>query len=197
MLMVAPKLNPEAKAASSESNIKRDEKLMATQSQIAAVLAALGKALTQLLEVQNKEDGNLLLIELISDAVRLLADLHCQKTETRRALLNLNFNKEVAVVLKETPADTWLFGENLSDRIKSAKAMERSSQDLKSRKVTQKKSYYSPINSKSPPKRQNMRRLGGQWNKHQKQPNQSQRVQRYQNNSRYQKQSKERREHLR
>nr|CAI5865099.1 unnamed protein product [Callosobruchus analis] len=133
MLMVAPKFNPEAKPASSESNIKRDEELMVTQSQIAAVLAGLGKTLTQLLEVQNKEDCNLLVIELISDAARLLADLHCQKTEKRRAPLNLTLNKEVAVVLKETPADTWLFGENLSERIKSAKVMERSSQDLQSK----------------------------------------------------------------
>ncbi|KAJ8974520.1 hypothetical protein NQ317_000323 [Molorchus minor] len=66
-----PKLNPEIKAAVSDSTIRRDKRHTEFQDQIGATLSALGKALTVLLG-----GSNLHLIELISDAGRIMADLH-------------------------------------------------------------------------------------------------------------------------
>nr|CAI5828092.1 unnamed protein product [Callosobruchus analis] len=53
-ILSAPKINPGAMIAAGDTALKRDKKLAYMQSQIGASLAALGKALTLLLE----EEGN-------------------------------------------------------------------------------------------------------------------------------------------
>ncbi|KAJ8910168.1 hypothetical protein NQ315_006016 [Exocentrus adspersus] len=129
-LMGIPKLNPEAKAASTEVSLKRNERLQEIQGQLGASLAALGKVLTKLLGVEGGADSNHSSIEGISDACRLIADLHHQESEVRRKLLLHIFNKDLKEVMTESKVDTWLFGINLGDRIRTAKAMDRSGQDL-------------------------------------------------------------------
>ncbi|KAB0796900.1 hypothetical protein PPYR_10961 [Photinus pyralis] len=173
ILLAPPKLNPEAKLASMESAIKRDERLQAVQRQIGASVAALGKLLTALLSAEEKEEGAYLeWIGLTGDACRLLTDLHCQQSEARKSLLNLNFRKELKDVILEARSDEFLFGKNLSDRIKEAKAMERSGLDLKQKKTPtlQRKPFsQNQGNYKSPPKRRPPPRLGGQTSFYQQQ----------------------------
>ncbi|XP_031327577.1 uncharacterized protein LOC116158864 [Photinus pyralis] len=97
--------------------------------------------------------------------LQLLTDLHCQQSEARKSLLNLNFRKELKDVILEARSDEFLFGKNLSDRIKEAKAMERSGLDLKQKKTStlQRKPFsQNQGNYKSPPKRRPPPRLGGQ-----------------------------------
>lgn len=82
--------------------------------------------------------GKLKIVELLSDIARLLCDTHWQHSETRRYRLTLDWK-----------VTRWLFGYNLEDRSKSAKAIQRSGEDLKQR--------YKPmvshktLNFKSPP----------------------------------------------
>ncbi|CAH0549561.1 unnamed protein product [Brassicogethes aeneus] len=134
VLMAAPKLNFEVKAAVNQSTLKRDERLGATQTQVGASLAALGKALSVLLNMD--EDTNLPLIEAISDAARLLADVHFQESESRRALVSLTLQKDLKDTLINAAYDGWLFGEDLAERVKTAKAIEKSGQELKGKEQT-------------------------------------------------------------
>ncbi|KAJ8914045.1 hypothetical protein NQ315_017564, partial [Exocentrus adspersus] len=82
-----PKLNPEIKAAINDITAKRDSKLQVFQAQLGADLGGLGKALLMLLNNQEAEGGAdvLLVIEALSDAARLLSNLHYEDSESQRA----------------------------------------------------------------------------------------------------------------
>ncbi|CAH0562876.1 unnamed protein product [Brassicogethes aeneus] len=95
----------EIKAAVNQSTLKRDESLGATQIQIGSSLAALGKALSVLLNMD--EETNLPLIEAISDAARLLADVHFQESESHRALVSLTLKKDLKDTLINAAYDGW------------------------------------------------------------------------------------------
>ncbi|KAJ8964125.1 hypothetical protein NQ314_005121 [Rhamnusium bicolor] len=135
--MQPPKLNPEVRAAANELALKRDMRLIKIQAQMGACMSALGRALTLLLK-EGKDEGeernNLPLMELIGDAVRLLADFHHEESEFRQNLVSLNLDKSLRDMLNNTSLDGWLFGDNLSDRLKTAKAIEKSGEELKTRK---------------------------------------------------------------
>lgn len=129
-----PIINPEVKIAISESVIRRYTRLMQTQQQIASSLSAIGLALTTMLD---KEEGekNRDYIELLSNAGRLLANVHFSESKSRRELIALNLNKELKETLVSTPISGLLFGNNLEDRIKTAKELEKSGQQLKPKKL--------------------------------------------------------------
>ncbi|VEN49584.1 unnamed protein product [Callosobruchus maculatus] len=97
MAVTPPIMNPEVKIACSESVMRRDERISQVQHQIAAGLSAIGLALTRMLNKQEVED-NKDDIRLLSDAGRLLANVHHSESRSRRELIALNLNKE----LKET-----------------------------------------------------------------------------------------------
>lgn len=70
-------------------------------------------------------------IEALSDAGRLLCDVHHTQSQTRRALVTINLNKEFKDTLEKSSIDTWLFGEDLNNKLVEAKALEKSSKELK------------------------------------------------------------------
>ncbi|KAI8441191.1 hypothetical protein MSG28_009422 [Choristoneura fumiferana] len=128
-LVDAPKLNPEAQAAAGENVIKRDKAIEAKQKQVSCALIAIGQALNKLCKApQGNED----IITLLSDSGRLLCDYHHAESSTRKQFLLTGLeNKTAREALKDTEVDQWLFGENLADKLKASKAIERSSKDLR------------------------------------------------------------------
>nr|CAH7741145.1 unnamed protein product [Callosobruchus chinensis] len=73
-LIKGPHLNPEVKTAISEAVYKRDQRLRTLQHQIGAGLTCIGTVLS--LVLQEEGGGNRRYIELLSDAGKLLADIH-------------------------------------------------------------------------------------------------------------------------
>ncbi|KAJ8942695.1 hypothetical protein NQ314_010019 [Rhamnusium bicolor] len=127
MKVGTPKLNKEIKAALTEAYISRDDRRVNIQNQIGASLSALEKALTILLGEEGSKDGTKCqMIELVSDAGRLLADIHHKNSETRRSLVTMKLNKKLKETLTDTSLDGWLFGDKLDERVKVAKAIEQS-----------------------------------------------------------------------
>lgn len=124
------KLNPEIVAAVSEATLKRDERLRDKQVQLGASIASIGKALSLVIKHATEGGGDTQLVELLGDAGRMLCDIHHGDTLARRTILANGLNKNVKEVAETAPIDTWLFGDNLAERIKAAKAIERSSKDL-------------------------------------------------------------------
>lgn len=94
----------------------RDARLSSYQIQIGAAASALGQLLTSLLQEQGA-DNWLQLIELASDAGRLLTDLHHEYSMSRRTLAMSNLDSKAKELLAKAPLDEWLFGEKISDRI--------------------------------------------------------------------------------
>ncbi|XP_060522519.1 uncharacterized protein LOC132699687 [Cylas formicarius] len=100
-----PKLNTVVKEATTEAVQTRDHRLSNLQAQIASCLSAIGLVVTDLLKAQK-----------LSDAGRLLSDIHNRETISRRNLVSMNLNKDLKKTLLDSPIDEWLFGQ-----LKSAK----------------------------------------------------------------------------
>lgn len=131
-----------------ETVVKRDERILAKQAKITACLSAVGKAFSDI--VANK-DEKLSTLELLSDVSRILADLQHGESTIRKSLILTNLNASLKNVLSATTADEWLFGKQLEEKLKSAKALENSRRELK---PTPKAQTSKPAkNSKPPPRR--------------------------------------------
>ncbi|XP_030761270.1 uncharacterized protein LOC115886315 [Sitophilus oryzae] len=150
----SPKLNPEVLAAINETAIKRDERLVKVQSQMGKSLAALGKALSMLISLEPQEGDQMIpIIEALSDGARLLADIHHEQSISRQNVVSFGLDKHLKEIVG-TAVDTWLFGENLGERIKNVKQIEKSGQELLKPKVLPlKKKTSDPKNSRAPPRR--------------------------------------------
>ncbi|KAB0803177.1 hypothetical protein PPYR_00147 [Photinus pyralis] len=156
----APKLNLVVKHAVTDSVEKRDFRLAKLQTQISSGLAAIGLALTQLINKEGDEFKPL--IEQLSDAGRLLADVHHRESVSRKELISLNLNRDWKDTVAETAIDSWLFGENLEENLKSAKNLKISSNQLKSVKTFPKKVIHRPaLNFKGPPQNRQAKGQGG------------------------------------
>nr|CAH7714150.1 unnamed protein product [Callosobruchus chinensis] len=150
-----PKLNAIVRQAINDSVVKRDERLTYKQTQIGVALSAIGSVISELLEKQEADGDNKSIIERLSDAGRLLSDLHRSESATRRDLASLNLNKEWRDTLSQSISDEWLFGEDLEGRIEQARTIQQSSDQLKPTKLAPRKvpSARSSLNPKSPLKK--------------------------------------------
>nr|CAI5858180.1 unnamed protein product [Callosobruchus analis] len=141
-------------------SILTDEKILIFQKQVGAGLFALGMGLIFILN-KNSESVNtesLALIDTLSDAAHLLADAFHEQSETRKALLGTNLNSHLKETLVESKIDKWLFVSDLSERVKAAVAVEKSSSVLRAK--NQKSTQKAPLNLRHPLSHQH--RLSGQ-----------------------------------
>nr|CAI5850807.1 unnamed protein product [Callosobruchus analis] len=136
-LLGPPQLNRVVNQAISESVNRRDERLASLQRQLGASLSAIGLVVSDMLkegEGSNKEH-----IEKLSDAGRLIADLHHAESTSRKELVSLNLNKDWKEVLGSSPTDQWLFGLDLEERLKLTKSLQESAKQLKATKIVNKR----------------------------------------------------------
>lgn len=126
-LLMAPTLNPEAKAALTSFNIKRDHALKDNQQQIGTALSALSQATELLISKETPEK----VLKPLSDACRLLCDYHNVQTKTRRNFVISAVKPELKDMLINTSRNEFLFGENLNEQIKTAKNIQKSGEGLK------------------------------------------------------------------
>nr|CAI5835700.1 unnamed protein product [Callosobruchus analis] len=99
------------------------------QKQIGAATSAIPILITHMLK---KEGGaNREYIEPLNDIGRVLYDVHYNESVSRRALLCLNLNKDFKEALKDSPIEKLLFGSNLVTTLKTAKELEKSTEQLK------------------------------------------------------------------
>lgn len=146
-LMAPPKINPEVKAAIHEGTLKRDDRFVAVQAMLGASLSALGQSITTLL-TDTPSEYKTKLLSTLGDAARLIAAAHAEQSQARRAILRNHLSKDVEVTLSEaTSAEGWLFGINLSERIQSAKALEKTTSQLKKLKEATTGKFKAPTST--------------------------------------------------
>lgn len=126
-LLVAPELNPEVKAALADPMIRRDFSLMAKQKQLSVAIAAINQAIELLIS----KESHAQIIKSVSDACRLLCDIHYDSTNTRRGFVLSSINADMKEAISEAKRDKYLFGENFSEKLKAAKSIKKSGTDLK------------------------------------------------------------------
>lgn len=132
-LLQAPKLNPEISAAITESTRNRDKKLVSCQQQLGAGVTAVNRAMDLLL---NKEFDKIKVIKHLSDACRILSDLHHRDSQTRIKLITPSLDKSFLNIIQDTCRDETLFGTKLSEKIKASKTVEKQGLQIKKTFVT-------------------------------------------------------------
>lgn len=127
--MKAPVLNPEIKSALSENIVKRDLYSEQKQNQMSSCISAIGKALNLALSPTNNIPQDI--IKTLSDAGRLLCDTHYRESLSRRFAIVNSLSKQKREIIKNTKIEDQLFGSNLSEHLKSSKAISISASELK------------------------------------------------------------------
>ncbi|KAI8420763.1 hypothetical protein MSG28_007977 [Choristoneura fumiferana] len=133
---IAPKLNSELVAALSETMIKRDKKFEYRQNLIGKILSCLGSLLT---DIMKGNLNSLKLIEGINDSAKILCNMYYYDNIVRKHLALSSLPGSVKQAIASAPTDTYLLGENLSERLKAAKAIERNGTLLQQSKQPAKK----------------------------------------------------------
>lgn len=173
---IPPILNPEVKAAVNDVALSRDLRLEKVQVQMGASLAALGKAVSLLVSSSSEgRDQQRPLLEAISDGAKLLADIHHNQSVSRQNVIATNLDRNLKTVTENAELDGWLFGKDLSERIRNAKQIEKSGEELRGKPTTVKKSFANAKNVRTPPRKPP---LGGP--QFQRKPSFNTRVNRYQ-----------------
>ncbi|CAG9761305.1 unnamed protein product [Ceutorhynchus assimilis] len=127
----SPAINLEIKKAVPSITIKKDKFLEITQAMLGHGISAIGKGLSSFLTDSNSLDAKNQLISRLSDGAKLLTDVHHNLSLNRRHLVTSSLNTSIKEVIQGTPVDGLLFGQNLAEKIKAAKEVERSVFKLK------------------------------------------------------------------
>ncbi|KAJ8909415.1 hypothetical protein NQ315_015134 [Exocentrus adspersus] len=130
-LLDAPILNLEVVSIMQEPATKRDAHLKEAQEITGLALVALGHAISSILNEDEEGVDRANLLENLADTGKLLAELHHIQSTSRRAFITPGLNKELRQVLADSKVEGLLFGNNLQERIREAKAMERTARKLK------------------------------------------------------------------
>ncbi|KAL4717307.1 hypothetical protein ACJJTC_017194 [Scirpophaga incertulas] len=123
--MKPPVLNPEIKSALSDINVKRDSYSEQKQYQMSSCLSAIGKALNLALTQIDISP------EIVKTLGWILCDTHYRELLSRRFAIVNSLSKHKRKVIKNTKIDEHLFGSNLSEHLKSSKAISMSAAELR------------------------------------------------------------------
>lgn len=147
----APMLNPAVKASIQEATVTRDNRIVERQKRISVCLTAIGNAISGVLKLEDSQRKEIL--SHLGTAGQLLTCIQRDEALVRKSLIQANLNTSLRGTLADSVTDQWLFGENLEEKLKAAKELERTSKDLKIAKVTTKPQQpKSTKNLKAPPR---------------------------------------------
>lgn len=127
-LLKAPKVNQEISAVLLESTRNRDKRLEKAQDHLGIGIAAITNLMSTLID---GEMGKTEIIKKLSEMGQVFLDLHNQNTITRRKLITYSLDKKFLNIVQGVKRDSFLFGENLGEKIKATKTAERSGLQIK------------------------------------------------------------------
>lgn len=126
----APTLNPEIMAAVNDGSKARDKKIESGQQQLGSGITAVSRALSLLL-TNDEKPTKILAIKILSDACRILTDLHSSETQSRIKAITPLLDKTFLSVIQDVERDEFLFGTKLAEKIKASKAIEKQGLQIK------------------------------------------------------------------
>ncbi|KAJ8723719.1 hypothetical protein PYW07_007699 [Mythimna separata] len=137
-LIGAPILNAEIKAAVTETILKRDKGIEGRQNQLATAISGLARVLSKELEDKNKNKDRL---KQLMDVCRILCNIQHAESATRRNFAIFSIKKDLKDHLTDTKIDKYLFGENLAETIRSARAVTKSGTEMKTKTQQKPKTF--------------------------------------------------------
>lgn len=140
--------------------LARDDHFKDYQSLPGSALSAVSSILTC-----NLNDGNVplerdVILENLSNSVKLLSHLFYSLTQARKTFLLGKYEERVQKILKKAEPTSYLFGDNLKAVIESSKTMEKVSKDLKPKTRLPLKQNSNSLNWKTPSTRREVGRGG-------------------------------------
>ncbi|XP_063823052.1 uncharacterized protein LOC135072982 [Ostrinia nubilalis] len=174
-LAKAPKLNQEISAVLSDTVRNRDKLLEKAQNYLGLGIAGLTNLATDIISTDLDKVS---ILKKLSEVSQILLDLHYEDTKTRRKLVTTSLDKKFYGMVADVKRDEFLFGTALGDKIKAAKAAERSGFQIKRVDNHPRPTNGPQGNWRGPPRNQapaKAPRQGGPKNRYQPyQPHQSQ-----------------------
>lgn len=158
-LLRAPVLNPEISAALIESTRNRDKKIEAQQQQLGLGITAISRAMNILVTGGEDKQTKVQAVKIMSDACRILSDLHYVETKSRINLITPALDKSFTNLIQDMERDESLFGSKLADKIKASKTIEKQGLQIKKATGTQK----APVPSTSQTASTSRTRYQGNW----------------------------------
>ena len=125
-----PKLNPEILLKLPKHAKSRDTHMSTRQQLAGAALAALGSVMTTLIEETESID-KIQVMEKLHDAGKLMAEIIHSQTKSRKAFIVAGVDKDTKTMLEDTKTEEFLFGNNLSEKFKEAKVMDKIANSMK------------------------------------------------------------------
>ncbi|CAG9796903.1 unnamed protein product [Diatraea saccharalis] len=124
----APQLNAEIKAAVPDTVLKRDKAMEVRQNEIATAISCLSQTISTLLKDKDKYHE---LLKQLMDTARILCDIQYSESVSRKNFALYSLKKDMKEQLSSAKIDNFLFGEDLAGTLRTAKAVTKSSCDLK------------------------------------------------------------------
>lgn len=134
-----PEINPEVLECLDETTKKHDTFVRAVQEQIGHALSALGITIDRMIRTNCKND-----IQEIADASQLLTNTHNALSVHRRYKIVPHMNSECKKAVEASKIDRFLFGENLTETLKTTQELKKASGALKKRQWTIAGSFSTP-----------------------------------------------------
>ncbi|RLU21563.1 hypothetical protein DMN91_005936 [Ooceraea biroi] len=147
----APKVNLEIIPLLSDITKKRDQHFLETQNCVGTALAALGVAVSMLIDPPEDGLDEDTFMDYLSHAGQVLTDVFYQQSVARKSFITPQLNKNIKPTADAMISDEWLYGNNLKDKVKDAKKIEKACAEIKDK--PQKKSFlkFNRGNLKYPP----------------------------------------------
>ncbi|XP_077256832.1 uncharacterized protein LOC143894447 [Temnothorax americanus] len=156
----APKINLEIVPLLSEIAKKRDEHFVETQNCVGTALAALGAAVSMLIDPPEEGLDEDVFTDYLSHAGQILTDVFHEQSLTRKSFITPQLNKNIKPTVDAMISDEWLYGNNLKEKVKDAKEIEKACAEIKDKAQQKNSSKSNRGNSKYPPA--NYRQVGYQ-----------------------------------
>ncbi|KAI5651343.1 hypothetical protein NE865_00587 [Phthorimaea operculella] len=170
-LVKAPLLNQEIIPVLSEAARNRDKLLEKSQNQLGLGISGLTNIASDIIE---DKTNKIELLKKLSEISQIFLDLHYEDTKRRRKLITSSLDKKFLNMISDVKRDTYLFGVNLSEKMKASKSAERSGLQIKRTDqiaLSSRKQHYQQGNWRNPPRApaQRAHRQGGK-NRYASQP---------------------------
>ena len=109
----APKVNLEIIPLLSEIAKKRDQHFLETQNCVGTALAALGAAVSMLVNPPEEGLDEDVFTDYLSHAGQILTDVFYQQSVARKSFITPQLNKNIKPTVEAMISDEWLYGNNL------------------------------------------------------------------------------------
>lgn len=157
LLLKAPLLNQEVSSVLTESSRNRDKRLERAQNHLGVGIAGLTSLMSTLME--DKDIEKLEMVKKLSEIGQLLLDLHYENTINRRMLIIPSLDQKFLSMTQDVKRDSYLFGENLGEKIKASKVAEKSGLQIRNSRTvgpqaSGSKKFIPQGNWRGPPRQQ-------------------------------------------